>query len=89
MYNGCKPLENPKVIITLTTEMNAGAGGFDFQFSADSFATEQNPHGANADGTPSSMGWQQYIINVRAGKEKNTTDISGFLESWLSSNQDA
>ena len=88
LYNSCKPLENPKAIITLTTEMNAGAGGFDFQFNANSLATEQNPHGANADDTPSSMGWQQYIINVRAGKEKNTTDVSGFLEPWPSSKQD-
>jgi hypothetical protein len=88
LYNSCKPLENPKAIITLTTEMNAGARGFAFQFNANSLATEQNPHGANADGTPSSMGWQQYIINVRAGKEKNTTDVSGFLEPWPSSKQD-
>lgn len=88
LYNGCRPLENPKAIITLTTEMNAGAGGFDFQFNANSLATEQNPHGANADGAPSSMGWQQYIINVRAGSAKNTTDVSGFLEPWPSSKQD-
>jgi hypothetical protein len=88
LYDGCKPLENPRAIITLTTEMNAGPGGFDFQFNANSFATEQNPHGANADGTPSSMGWQQYIINVRAGQAKNTTDVSGFLEPWPSGKQD-
>jgi hypothetical protein len=88
LYSGCEPLENPKAVITLTTEMNAGAGGFDFQFNANSLATEQNPHGANADGTPSSMGWQQYIINVRAGSAKNTTDVSGFIEPWPSSKQD-
>jgi hypothetical protein len=88
IYNCCEPLENPKVSSTLTTEMNAGAGGFDFQFNANSLATEQNPHGANTDGTPSSMGWQQYIINVRAGNAKNTTDVSGFLEPWPSAKQD-
>ena len=84
IYSNCQALQNPSAEVTLTAEMNAGAGGFDFQFNANSLATRANPYGATLAGQASSMGWQQYIMNVRAGSTANTTDVWGFIEPWPS-----
>lgn len=84
IYSNCQPLQNPTATIALSSPMNAGPGGFDFQFNANSLATPANPNGATLSGQPSHMGWQQYIINVRAGAAANTTEVSGFIEPWPS-----
>ena len=83
MYSNCQPLPNPTAQITLSSPMTAGPNGFAFQFNANSLATTANPNGSTLSGQPSSLGWQQYIINVR-GAAGNTTEVSGFIEPWPS-----
>lgn len=82
VYSDCQPLKNPGVLITLTSAMNAGPKGFDFQLNANSLASKAFPNGVTPAGKPGRMGWQQYIINVRPGSAPNTTDVWGFIEPW-------
>ena len=83
MYSNCQALPNPSAQITLSSPMTAGPNGFAFQFNANSLATTANPNGSTLSGQPSSLSWQQYIINVR-GAAGNTTEVSGFIEPWPS-----
>jgi hypothetical protein len=84
IYSDCAALKNPSVTIYINSAMNAGPGGFDFQLNANSLASAAHPNGATLSGKAGLVGWQQYIINVRAGSQAGTTDISAFLEPWPS-----